>query len=216
MEFTDKTFGIISEGITDQVVLEHILWAFTGNKDLSITALQPKPNEMGNWDKVFNYCKSDDFKGAFGFCDFVIIQIDTDFMHSGEVPDAYKIDMNGLSSVEEIVAVFKQKIVELIGLNFYETYQSQIIFAISVNEIECWFLPIYFSTQKKKAAKIVNCIDTLNTILPQKEGIYIHEKKIEYFEKIAKHFLKKQTLKKCESQNISLQLFLAEMNDKVV
>ena len=49
----DKTFGIISEGITDQVVLENILYGWTGNKNLSITRLQPKNNESGNWDKVF-------------------------------------------------------------------------------------------------------------------------------------------------------------------
>jgi len=64
----EKTFAIISEGVTDQVVLEHILWGWTGDKNLAITRLQPQKNEAGGWDKVFKYCKSDDFqKTSFDF-----------------------------------------------------------------------------------------------------------------------------------------------------
>lgn len=212
MEFQDKTFGIISEGVTDQVVLDHILWAFTGDKDLDIRPLQPKPNETGNWDKVFSYCQSDDFKGAFGFCDFVIIQIDTDFMHIGEVPERYKMNLNELS-VEEIVTCFREKLIALIGIDFYKMYENQIIFAIAVNEIECWLLPIYFPTQKKKAAKIVNCIETLNQVLPQKEGFYLKDKKIDYYEIMSKHF--KHHLSTCVKQNTSLRLFIEDMSHKL-
>ena len=96
-------FGIISEGPTDQLVLEHILFGFFEDKDLPITPLQPKAGESGNWDKVFNYRKSDDFKEAltsvYGV-DSIIIQIDTDFMRRQEVPAAYRFDPANLSTEE--------------------------------------------------------------------------------------------------------------------
>ena len=46
--------------------------------------------------------------------------------------------------------------------------------------------------------------------------LYIHEKKIEYYEKIAKRFSNKSVLEKCASQNPSFQLFFVEMNTKIV
>lgn len=57
-----KIFGIISEGPTDQIVIENILYGWTADNDLLVTPLQPKEGESGNWDKVFKYCKSVDFK----------------------------------------------------------------------------------------------------------------------------------------------------------
>ena len=56
-------FGIISEGPTDQLVLENILFGFFEDKNLPVTPLQPKPGESGNWDKVFKYCASKDLEG---------------------------------------------------------------------------------------------------------------------------------------------------------
>jgi len=209
----DKTFGIVSEGVTDQVILEKILFAWTGDKDLSITRLQPKENESGNWDKVFKYCQSDDFKGAFGFCDTVIVQIDTDFMLTGEVSANFKIDIQHLT-VEETIEAFKLKFIELIGNEFYQENQQKIIFAISVNEIECWLLPIYFNNHTK-AAKTKNCIGTLNTVLKQKEGFYINEKRIEFYEKISKHFKKKENIEEYGRQNPSFNTYVNEIRNKV-
>ena len=203
----EKTFGIVSEGITDQVILENILYGWTGNKNIPITRLQPKEDISGNWDKVFKYCQSIDFKGAFSFCDFVIIQIDTDFMQRGEVTEQFKIDIQNLT-VKQIIDAFKTKFIELIGQEFYKEYSKHIIFAISVNEIECWLLPIYFYNKKAKAAKTTNCINTLNTVLKQQEGFYIDAKKMEYYEKIAKHLRKKKNIEKFAPKNPSFEIFI--------
>lgn len=209
-----KVFGIISEGPTDQIVIENILYGWTGDKDLLVTPLQPKERETGNWDKVFKYCKSVDFKQAFSSIDIVIIQIDTDFMLRGEVPEEYKIDMKDLNTAE-VVTAFCDKFVELIGEEFYEVYQEQIIFAISVHEIECWFLPIYYSNKPKTANKTENCIDTLNRALPQQEGFYIKDKNEEYYEVISKYFRKKKAIKTYAEKNESLSIFIQELETKV-
>ena len=167
MSDNNYKFGLVTEGATDQIILKAILTGWTGNKKLIIKELQPKPEESGGWAKVFQYCESLEFKGAFSYYDFIVIQIDTDFMSGDSVGEKYKIDLKNLD-VKETVEAFREKITALIGEDFYEEYSDRIIFAIAVNEIECWLLPVYFSG--KKANKSVNCIDTLNTVLPQKEG----------------------------------------------
>lgn len=203
------SIGIISEGVTDQIILEAILVTYLGNKDLPITRLQPKENESGNWDKVFKYCKSADFKQAFHFLHWVIIQVDTDFMRRKDVPKEYLIDIENLSTTK-IIEAFRTLLIDLIGDDFYEQYAQQIIFAIAVDAIECWLLPIYY--QDNKAKKTTNCLGTLNQILPQTEGFAIDEKKANYYEKIAKHFKKRDTVVKCSAKNESFKHFLDQLS----
>jgi len=201
------TFGLVTEGVTDQTILKSILAGWTGNKKLVMKELQPKPEEPGGWTKVFQYCESLDFKGAFSYYDFIVVQIDTDFMSGDSVGEKYRIDLKDLD-VKERVEAFREKIIELIGEEFYEEYSDRIIFAIAVNEIECWLLPVYFTGTKAK--KNVSCIDTLNQVLPQKEGFYIDPKaksKADY-PKLAKNFRKKKAIQKYAKQQESFSLFL--------
>lgn len=209
--------GLITEGVTDQIVIEKILLAWADNEaqDLLVDILQPKANESGNWDKVFKYCESTDFRGAFTSqfaYDFVVIQIDTDFMQRENVGEKYRLNTQNLTVIETIDS-FKAKIIELIGQDFYRTYQSQIIFAIAVEEIECWFLPIYFENQPQKVTKIVNCIDTLNPVLFQKEGFYIHTKDLTNYRKIVKHFKNRKAIEKYSEKNESFKIFIQSLQE---
>lgn len=80
------TFGLIAEGITDQVVIENILIGCFNNPDIVVNPLLPLRDETdknrvenySNWLKVFEYCASSKFKEAFQFSDYLIIQVDTD------------------------------------------------------------------------------------------------------------------------------------------
>jgi len=84
------TFGLISEGITDQIVIESILVGYYNSKNIILDMLQPLRDETdenlaasdGNWHKVFEYCKSKQFRDAFSIREdyYVIIQLDTDFL----------------------------------------------------------------------------------------------------------------------------------------
>ena len=205
-------FGLITEGVTDQTILKAILTGWTGNKKLVVKELQPKPEESGGWTKVFQYCESLEFKGTFAYYDFIVIQIDTDFMSGDSVGEKYRIDLKNLNE-KETVEAFQAKIVELIGEEFYGEYSERIIFAIAINEIECWLLPVYFSD--KKAAKNVNCIDTLNTVLPQKEGFYIDAKDDVYYRKLAKNFRKKKDIEKYAKRQESFSLFLDNLQSAI-
>lgn len=66
-------FGLISEGITDQIVIENILIGLLNDDDLLVTYLQPAFDETdinsvsshGNWHKALQYCESQYLKMQF-------------------------------------------------------------------------------------------------------------------------------------------------------
>ena len=80
------SFGLITEGLTGQVVIENILAGYFKSPDLDIRPLQPgrdkkdenKFKSYASWSQVFAYCGLKDFQKAFQFNDYIIIQINTD------------------------------------------------------------------------------------------------------------------------------------------
>lgn len=209
-------FGIISEGVTDQIVLESILFGFFEDKNLPVNPLQPKPGVSGNWDKVFTYCESADFRQALTSeysVDFVIIQIDTDFMRSQEVPERYRFNPTHLS-VEEIADQMRLKLIDCIGESFYQQFHDRIFFAIAVDSIECWFLPIYFAGKPSIASKTTNCLDSLNVELSKSEGFYIKSKEEKYYRIISKRFQKRKDLLVFAEKNPSFAWFIKELRGK--
>lgn len=131
-------------------------------------------------------------------------------MRRQEVPAAYRFDPANLST-EEVATEMRKKLIKIIGVDFYQQYAHRIIFAIAVDSIERWFLPIYFSNKPTTAAKTTNCLNTLNTVLPQKEGFSIHAKEEKYYRTISRKFLKKRDLERYAQGNPSLGGFLEEL-----
>ena len=94
-----KTFGLITEGITDQIVIENILFGVFKNTDILVEPLSPLRDETdenrastsSNWHEVFEYCKSQRFKQAVFNTDYVIIQVDTDVFMGDSVGKEYQI-----------------------------------------------------------------------------------------------------------------------------
>jgi hypothetical protein len=204
-------FGLVTEGESDQVVIERILFGFFENPDLLVTQHHPRRDETfkdkttGGWGNLIEYLKSTAFQRTFEEVQFVIIHIDTD---KSEEYGVSKRDANGELTVEALIDRTTLKIIEWIG-DFYFGMRERIIFAISVHEIECWLLPLYYSDSKR--SKTTGCINTLNQILPQKEGFSIHAKEYRYYEKMAKPFLKRKELNKCFPHNPSFAVFVSKL-----
>jgi hypothetical protein len=116
---------------------------------------------------------------------------------------------NQFLATEIIIENTVQKFIELIGKDFYEKHQQQIIFAISVHSIECWLLPIYYNDNKK--AKEINCLDTLNKELAKQEKFTIGEKQPEYYRKIASKFRKSKALKFSHTSQTSFAIFIYDL-----
>ena len=107
-----KSFGLITEGITDQEIISNILYGYFENTDLIINELQPlkdetdkkKSSNFGGWGNLIEYCQSEVFRYAFQTTDYVIIQIDTDICEEYNVSKKE----NGLDLSPEDIALFEK------------------------------------------------------------------------------------------------------------
>lgn len=218
-------FRLITEGITDQIVIENILFGFFDNKDLEITFAQPLRDATdediaktdGNWHKVLEYCGSDVFKGMFSFEDnYAIIQIDTDVFFGNSMSAEYAIktrnneggELNTAGIYERIL----EKLIEIVGKDFYQENKEKIIFAISIHSLECWLLPFYFANNKK--GKIVSCLNTLNPALKREFDFTISAKEPDYYRTASKIMRKHKTFMEKYKDNFSLDLFITELSDR--
>lgn len=207
------SFRLITEGVTDQVTLEIILSIFYNDPDIDVERLQPpgdetdryKQKDYGGWGMVFKYLQSIEFKEAGDFTDYFIIQIDTDVSQEFGVPHREKgCDL----SPEEIFKRVKEKLISLMDKPFYDGHREKILFAICVHSIECWFLPLYYTDNRK--SKTVNCLGTLNRKLKEQEVFFVDSKNknSRYYESIARKFRNKKKLHKMSSQNPSFNIFI--------
>ena len=215
------SFGLITEGLTEQIVIENILAGSFNNPDLDIRPLQPERDKKdenkfkgyGSWSQVFAYCRLIDFQESFQFNDYIIIQIDTDVSQEYGIPQQ---DENGEFTpeklIEKVIEKFKE---EIIGEDFYGKYQQRIIWAISVHFIECWLLPLYY-TYKNKKSKFKSCLDTLNQELTKKHKFTIdaNAKNPEYYREISKPYRKHRVLMKHYAENPSLKNFIEEIQSR--
>ena len=215
----DFTFGIVAEGVTDQTVIESILFGFCENKNLQVDPLQPieENREKAGWTQVLEYIKTQDFKGAFDFRDYVVIQLDSDVFETDQVGEGlYRLHISQ-SNVEEKVDLIRKLLISTIGEEFYVQKAAQILFAIAVGEVECWLLRIYFPTKKAKAGKTSGCIKTLNDGLKEAGAdFYIDLKNRDYYRIMSKSFQKRVQLLSYSKLNSSLSIFLKELEEKVV
>ena len=212
------SFGLITEGLTDQIVIENILAGYFNSPDLDIRQLQPerdKDNEnkskYGGWTLVFNYCKSRNFQEALQFIDYIIIQIDTDVSEDYNIP---KQNENGEFSPQQLIKKVIEKFRGASGDDFYSKYQQKIIFAISVHSIECWLFPLYYTDNKKD--KVKNCLKTLNRELPKKHNFTsdANAKNPEYYREISEQYRNSKVLMKHYAENPSLKFFIEQIQSR--
>lgn len=212
------TIGLIGEGISDLIILEHFIEKVVGDNVMT-TELQPKINPQnrnlqdtpGNFDQVFKYCKSESFGKALiaNPSLYIVIQIDSDVFERGEVPPDCRfsfIDNVRRLSTLEIIERIQQVLIQKIGEELYEENKERILFAIAVNESECWLLPFYYTNNK--ALKETGCIKALNQELSKRYKYTIASKDPEYYRKACKVILKEKKFDKKYTKNASLELFV--------
>lgn len=214
-------FGLITEGITDQIVIENILAGYFDNPDIIVNPLQPLRDETdkslmanyGGWTLVFDHCRSDQFQDAFSFNDYIIIQIDTDT--SDDV--GYDISKNDVETEtellpNELIEQVRGKLIDLIGQDFYDGNAERIIFAIAVHSTECWLLPLYYNDKNKSETK--GCLNRLNRVLTKKEGFTISAKDTGYYDIVSRKYCKHKTLMSKCKDNPSLSIFIEELEKR--
>jgi len=172
-------FGIIGEGNTDQIVIEQILKGYFSESKVDleeVTWLQPVFKETGNWDKVCKYLASIDFQQAFQDVDFMVVHIDSDVFTKGEVKKRLPVDFTDKNDVETVDAI-RSFLISQMTEEIYEIAKDRIVFAIAVNSVECWFVPIYQQDTSQINFVSDDCIATLYPNLLNKHGFVLKKKR---------------------------------------
>lgn len=211
------SFAVIAEGPSDFEVLRHILAGFFSDPDIVVNQIQPAvdattgKSSPGGWFEVLRFLGSDKFAGAFTRDNLVVVHIDTDvceepaFGVSRREPDGRE------RTCDELIAHAVDRLVNAIGPDLHARLQHRIVFAIAVESIECWLLPLYYRDNRR--AKPVNCLRSLNEALSAKEGFSIdpEKKQVKYYTKAVRPYTKRKTLDECAPHNPSLARFFAAL-----
>lgn len=158
-------FAIVAEGITDQVVLKNILLAwFADGEEPFVNFVQPQLDETsrstlkepGGWTLVQRYFEERKFIGALQLNKYLVVHIDTDIA----VDMGIALVVAGVQRTpEEIVEAFIGWFIERVGDDVWKSHGSRFLFAIAVDSIECWLLPLVFDrSQKAKIRKVSGCL----------------------------------------------------------
>ncbi len=209
------TFSLITEGITDQIVIENILCGIFNSPDLIIFPWQPTRDETdknratshSDWFYVLDFCQSKIFQDGLPYYDYVIIQIDTDVSEEKHFDVSHREDGNDVPP-EQLIERVVARLIRQIGEDIYKEYPDKFIFAVAVHSIECWLLPIVAKTAVR--TKIVNCLGTLNHELSAhgKFTIDPDSKNPKYYREISKIYRKNRTLHNLYTYNPSLKFFI--------
>ncbi len=211
------TFGVIAEGPTDQTVIENILLGyFKGQEDEPdvryIQPPRPLTETPAGWGHVFKSLERKDYEGALQYNDYLVIHIDTDVQEEPGFDVARREGRTPLSIpdlVDRVIARLKRDI----DAAFYQANAHRILFAIAVDTIECWLLPLLYRDQK--AAKTTGCLESANRALRRADRKALsagEEKLIRAYEEASSGYRNRKTLIRLRNKNPSLELFIRQLD----
>lgn len=200
-------FAVVGEGLTDFKVLKNLLIGYFKDKNLPVTRLLPVDEEPVGWPNVLKFLTTKEFRDGVENTDYTIVQIDT-----GECQD-WGEGLNNIGSdsslIDNLIASVKTILINKIGQDFYNANNNKILFAITVNEIECWLLP-FNTTTKAHFSKIVGCANAIEK-LANKRGFSIHQKNYQdgkHYDELSKGMKKNKDLLSKGKLNPSLKIFI--------
>jgi len=211
-------FGVIAEGLTDQTVTENILFGyFQGEEEPWVRYVQPpsptpiSPAPPGGWTLVFTSLRQGKAQEALQFNDYVVIQIDTDVQDEIGF-DVPRSEGGNELSIDDRVRRVIERLKKDIDSSFYEARKHQILFAITVDTIECWLLPFLY--EDDKAAKTTGCFEPANRALRKAnvKALYVGDNASRVYEAASSSFRKRKRLTECRDKNPSLELFVKQLD----
>jgi hypothetical protein len=161
-------FAIVGEGVTDQIVLRNVLLGYYQDREpeplivfeqppLDATGAAGLPFAHGGWTLVVRYLSKGSYLQALQFNRYVVIQIDTDI-----AGDLGVVRSDGLSD-EDFIELIVGKLSSYIAEEDRAVVRDRLLFAIGLDEIECWLLPLVFDrSEKTSLAKTTGCLEAIN------------------------------------------------------
>lgn len=222
------SFALVAEGITDQVIIERIIFTVSGNviddidDEADINPLQPlrdatdqsrvAEGNFGGWERVREFCSSQErLEEALEFNDYIVIHLDTDMCEHPNfgVP---LLDEGVPISTESLLGRVSAKVFEWLGESFIESHGDRVLLAIAVQSTECWLLTHYGRTNADKCREIA-CYAHLERNLTR-IGRRI-EKNHRSFSEISICFKKYKDLTASRAINLSLEAFVFSLEQKL-
>lgn len=212
--------GIISEGHADRAVITNILIGITGIDSSDIEPLRPTDKfdetdkasknklSFGGWNAVQEECETrkliDEFLSIEGQ-DFIVIHLDT------AEADQYNIKRPVKSGTYSLT--LRNLVIEQINVWLKGDISKMILYAIAIEEIDAWILPIYESKDSSTSAKPK---EKLSLVLGKKK--ISSESNYENFLSLSKNLSKEREIKKGKylQNNASLSAFFEEVRTKVM
>ena len=215
------SIALICEGASEVKMLTYIVTRYLGD-EIVMNAIQPaltstgrQANE-GGWLEVLNHCNDETINAVFATNDYLVIQIDTDACAQVNY-DVNVYDENNQKVADDILYErVRSRLLKDLSAGIQTKYAERILFAICINETECWLLPLYYENDAKKRCATTNCIYILNQRL-QTEGIGVPDKAkntpeaIQVYNKVLKN-LKKKDIPRIAQYNYGFLKFVEQMD----
>ena len=217
-----RKFGIIAEGVTDQIVIENILLGYFDESGLDNDDIgyeqplldetdQKRAPEAAGWGMVFKYFELGKFKAAFQFYEHLIVQIDTDVSEQKGYDVPWREEGRELTP-EELVARVVMRLTSLLSVEERAQYGERFIFAVAVHGIECWLLPLFHDS--KKAEKTTGCLKSVDHELTRKNQPTLvkgEHKLPRSYAKASAPYAEPARLRKLYDKNPSLRIFVENL-----
>lgn len=220
-------FGIIAEGYADVAVIKAVLKALIGIDGSDIIQLRPSEqfdetdlNEMqfSNWNLVLESCQNEDLLYTYfeSFPEEALLVVQIDTAERGEaVPKPLRTkDTEWKTYSEQLFSAVKEKISQIIP----NAYREKVAYAIAIEETDAWLIPL-FDTSHKDTAQHATPKEHLHNLIRKMDG----KRRNRYTDTIKKNLnyvnigkeLKRKSLTICRQRNRSLELFCAEIEEKL-
>lgn len=217
------SFGLLCEGVRDQAVIEEVLVGyFQGRPGVIVTPVFPPSVaagelEVGGWTVLKQFFRAGDHQLALEYNDYLVVHIDTDVCEDKGYDVPRKDPTTGADrTADELRAAAIERLAAWMGEGFIEMYGDRVLFAVSVDTIECWLLPLLVS-QKATRQKTTGCLDAANHALKRagraglKRGA---DDPIQPYRDAARPYRKRKMLMAKGPLNPSLAAFLADLDDR--
>ena len=218
-------FALVTEGITDHQVLRNVLIGYYKEQREPVITFEfpdPQPKQpIGGWTLVLQYLRAKKFRQAFQVNQFVVVQVDTDVAEDAGF-DAAKQNAEGPLPLEAFVAAVIERLKQEIGAEDWATYGERFIFAIGVEQIECWILPLWHSDAKGE--QTVNCTNRLGQTANLRDELTAKNFRLfgagtkdpRSYDLASRDYRKRKILMNEGSRNPSLALFLADLDRRAI
>lgn len=218
-------FALVSEGPTDHTILKNILLGYFKNqREPDIHREHPDPQaeaQYGGWTLVLQYLRAKKFRQAFQLNRWLIVQVDTDVAEDRGF-DLPRQNAEGPLALADFVGQVVKRLQAEIGAVDLEIYGERFIFAIGVEQLECWALPLWF--KDARGEQTVNCTkrmggcNQLRDELKAKNCWWIQgdKKDTRSYDLATREYRKRDILRLDGPRNPSLALFLKDLDRRKI